>query len=111
VRAAHVPRLDGFAAAGILGGSNHVPTPALLAVVVDMTSQEDTERVFLEFCRGTLSGTPFSEETRWRLACRVPGGLAANGHPFPAAAPADMDSPAGIRGRIERIRNHLPSRN
>ena len=58
VRAAHGPRLHGFAAAGILGGSNHAPTPALLTVVVDMTSQEDTERVFLEFCRGTLSEHP-----------------------------------------------------
>ena len=111
VQAAHGPKLDRSAIASILGHSGLAPTTALLAAVVEMASLEDTEWVFLEFSRGLLGSAAFADETRWRLDGLLPGGLGGGNLIVPGAGATDADSAHGIRGRLERIRSHLPSKN
>jgi hypothetical protein len=111
VQAAHGHKLDMSSIASILGHSGLAPTAALLAVVLEMVSPEDTGCVFLEFSRGLLGNAAFTDETRWRLDGLLPGGLGGSDPVVPGAGTTDTETAHALRRGIERIKSHLPSRN
>ncbi len=107
VIAAYGDRLDRSAAAEVLESTGCAPTPALLAAVLRMVPPDGLGPVLLEYARGVLDKTPFSEGTRGQLMHLLrtldQSGI---GPDYPSLPPGGEPSP-GMRAWVI---SHLPSK-
>jgi hypothetical protein len=107
VMAAYGVRLDRSAAAEILGSTRCAPTSALLATVLRMINPEDLGLVTLEYARGVLLKTPFTDDTRRQLMRFLSTPDQPGCAPDYSSLAQGGDPPPGMRSWFI---SHLPSR-